>query len=180
MTRAWQGFALGLVTWLGLALPGAGWVQHQREPLNQVEIDQLRDAAQEPAPRIKLFIQFARARLVSLEQLRADPKLTDLGQRTHDKLQEFLDIYDELNDNLDTFVQRRADLRKPLKEVIEADTEFQAKLRALKDSADASQAEASQYQFLMDNAVEAVDGGAQDHQQLLAEQEAAAKRKKKK
>lgn len=166
-----------LAWWLVSPLPSTGWVQHQREPLNQLEIDQLRDAAQEPAPRIKLFIQFARARLVSLEQMRADPKVTDRVQQTHDKLQEFLDIYDELNDNLDTFVERKADLRKPLTEVIEADTEFQAKLRALKSAADAGK-EAVQYQFVLDNAVEEVDGSVQDHRQLLAEQEAARQKKK--
>jgi hypothetical protein len=177
MTRRRQVLAL-LVLCLGLAVPVAIAVQHQREPLNQVEIDLLRDAAQEPAPRIKLFIQFARARLVSLEQMRADPKVTDRALKTHDKLQEFLDIYDELNDNLDTFVERKADLRKPLKDVIEADNEFQAKLRALKESADAGKAEAAQYQFLLDNAVEAVDGGVQDHRALLAEEELAHQKKK--
>jgi len=153
--------------------------QFRREPLNPVEIDQLRDAAQEPSERIKLYIQFARARLVALEQMRADPKVTDRAQQTHDKLQNFLDVYDELNDNIDTFVERRADLRKPLKAVIEADNEFQAKLRALKSSGDATPSEAQKYQFLLDNVVDTVDGGAQDHRQLLAQQEEAAKHKKK-
>jgi hypothetical protein len=157
-----------------------GRAQHRPDPLDPVEADQLRDAAQVPEERIKLFIQFARARLVALEQMRADPKVTDRGQQTHDRLQNFLEVYDELNDNLDTFVERRADLRKPLKLVIEADTEFQAKLRALRDSGDASPAEIEQYRFLMGNAREAVDGGLQDHRQLLAEQEEAAKHKKKK
>jgi len=179
MTRVWRRVAYtAILAWcLGSAVPGTSWEQHQREPLNQLEIDQLRDAAQEPAPRITLFIQFARVRLVSLEQMRSDPKVADRAQQTHDKLQEFLDIYDELNDNLDTFVERKADLRKPLKQVIEADTEFQAKLRALKSSADAGK-EAVQYQFVLDSALEEVDGSVQDHRQLLAEQEAAKKKKK--
>jgi len=179
MRRVWRRFAYFVVLawWLGCAPPGVAGTQHQREPLNPLEIDELRDAAQEPAARIKLFIQFARARLVSLEQTRADPKVTDRALQTHDKLQEFLEIYDELNDNLDTFVERKADLRKPLKEVIEADTEFQAKLRALKGSSDAGK-EAAQYQFVLDNAVEEVDGSVQDHRQLLAEQEAAKRKKK--
>ena len=52
-------------------------------------------------------------------------------------LQDFLDVYDELNENIDTYVGRKSDLRKVLKTVIEADTEFQAKLRALRDAANA-------------------------------------------
>lgn len=153
--------------------------QSRREPLNPVEIDKLRDAAQEPSARIKLYIEFARARLVALEQMRSDPKVTDRGQQTHDKLQNFLDVYDELNDNIDTFVQRNADLRKPLKGVIEADTEFQAKLRGLKSASSVSPSEAQQYQFLLDSIVDTVDGAAQDHRQLLTEQEEAAKHRKK-
>jgi len=155
------------------------WAQRRREPLNPDEIDLLRDAAQDPEQRIKLFIQFARTRLVSLEQMRADPKTTNRAQQTHDLLQDFLDVYDELNDNIDTFVDRKAGLRKPLKTVIEADTEFQAKLRALKQSVEASKDEAEQYRFLLGNALDAVDGGSKDHRELLTEQEEAAKHKKK-
>jgi chromosome segregation ATPase len=165
-------FALGVL----LALAGA---QTRREPLNPVEIDKLRDAAQEPEARLKLYVQFARERLDALEQLRADPKVTDQAQQTHDKLQNFLDVYDELNDNIDTFVDRKADLRKPLKMVIEADTEFQAKLRAIKSALHANPGDAQKYQFLLDSAVDAVDGGAQDHRRLLGEQEETFKHKKK-
>jgi len=178
MTSLLRKFAsVGALSFLLLAVASPG--QSRREPLNPLEIDALRDAAQDPETRIKLFVQFARTRLTGLEQMRADPKVTDRAQQTHDKLQDFLDIYDELNDNLDTFVERHADLRRPLRLVIEADNEFQAKLRALKSSADSGKAESEKYEFLLNNAVDAVDGGAQDHRQLLAEQEEAAKHKKK-
>jgi hypothetical protein len=164
---------------LAMLLLSTAWAQRRRDPLNPLEEDQLRDAAQDPAERLKLYIVFARSRLTSLEQMRADPKVTDRAQQTRDRLQNFLDVYDELNDNIDTFVERKADLRKPLKAVIEADTEFQAKLRALKSSVDANQDESKQYDFLLTNVLDAVDGGVQDHRQLLNEQEEAAKHKKK-
>jgi hypothetical protein len=153
--------------------------QLREEPLNRKEIDELRDAAQQPAQRMKLYVDFARARLVSLEQMRADPKVKDRAQQTHDKLENFVAVYDELNDNIDTFVERREDLRKPLKMVIEADNEFQAKLRALASARDSNPSEAEHYQFLLDNALETLDTGLQDHRQLLSEQEDAAKHKKK-
>jgi chromosome segregation ATPase len=112
--------------------------------------------------------------------MRADPKVTDRAQQTHDRLQNFLDLYDELNDNIDTFVERKADLRKPLKTVIEADTEFQAKLRALKDSLDANKNETKEYDFLLASVLDTVDSSLQDHRQLLSEQEEARHRKKEK
>jgi hypothetical protein len=158
-------------TMLALSLLSTVWAQRRRDPLNPNEADQLRDAAQEPAARLKLYILFARTRLASLEQVRADPKIGDRAQQIHDRLQDFLDVYDEMNDNIDTFVERKSDLRKPLKAIVEADTEFQAKLRALKSSRDAGKAEASQYDFVLSNVLETIDSSSQDHRQLLKKQE---------
>ena len=114
-----------------------------------------------------------------MEQARTDPKTTDLAETTHDQLQDFLDIYDELNDNLDTFVERKADLRKPLVLVIQADTEFQARLRAVRSAAASQPSQASKYEFLLSSALDTVDSSITEHQQLLAQQEEAAKHKKK-
>ena len=157
----------------------AGAQVHRREPLTPEEIDQLRDAAMDPYARLKLFTHFARARLVSLEQMRNDPKVTDRGQQIHDRLQEFVDIYDELNENVDNFIERKEDMRRPLKAVIEADNDFQAKLMALKSAGEAGPKEAEPYRFLLDSALGAVETGVQDHRQLLDEQEEAAKHRRK-
>ena len=116
---------------------------------------------------------------MALEQMRSDLKIKDRAQQTHDRLDDFLLIYDELNDNIDTYVGRKSDLRKVLKLVIDGDTEFQAKLRALRDDATAKKEEMEQYEFLLSNALETLDSSVQDHRQLLSEQEEAAKRKKK-
>ena len=164
---------------LGLLLLSPGVAQRQHDSLTNPEIDQLRDTAMEPDLRLKLYVKFARVRLASLEQARSDPKTTDRGQQTHDRLQDFLDVYDEMNENIDTYVDRKSDMRKGLKTVIEADTEFQAKLRALKDTADAAKEETKQYEFLLSTALETLDSSAQDHRQLLTEQEETAKQKKK-
>ncbi len=174
------------MTWLRVSLAALAFfllltpafAQRQRDPLTAPEIDQLRDTALEPNLRLKLYVTFARARLVALEQARSDPKATDRGQVTHDRLQDFLDVYDELNDNIDTYVERKSDLRKVLKSVIEDDTEFQAKLRALRDDATARKEETGQYEFLLSNALDTLDSSVQDHRQLLTEQEEAAKHKK--
>jgi uncharacterized coiled-coil DUF342 family protein len=152
--------------------------QRHHDPLTQPEIDQIRDASWEPKQRLTLYLQFTRARLVKLEQMRSDPKTKDRAQQTHDLLDDFQRLYDELNDNIDTYVDRRDDIRKPLKMVIEADNEFQAKLRALKDAAGVSPRESEQYEFVLTNALETVDTSSEDHKKLLADQEEAAKHKK--
>jgi len=160
-------------------LLSTAWSQQKRDTLTDPEIDQLRDTALDPDLRLKLYAGFARARLVALEKARSDPKTADRGLATHDGLQDFLDVYDELNDNIDTYVGRKSDLRKVLKVVIDGDTEFQAKLRALRDDATAKKEETEQYEFLLTNALDTLDSSVQDHRQLLSEQEAAFKQKKK-
>jgi hypothetical protein len=156
----------------------AAVAQRHRDPLTQSEIDEIRDVSWEPQQRLALYVQFSRARLVKLEEMRNDPKTKDRARQTHDRLDDFLLLYDELNDNIDTYVGRRDDIRKPLKVVIAADTEFQAKLRALKDAADVNPAEYREYEFVLTNVLETVDTSAEDHKKLLADQQDAAKHKK--
>src|SRR5690349_4771160 len=146
--------------------------QRHNDPLTPAEIDQLRDTAQDPEMRLKFFVQFTRARLDAVIQAQTDPKVTDRPKAIHDKLQDFLDIYDELDENVDTFADRKNDIRKPLKLLITADTAFQAKLRTLKDTN--AKDESREYEFLLSNALDAVNNGLQDHRQLLTEQEEAA------
>jgi len=168
--------ACGLV--LAFLLGRVATAQKRRDPLTPSEVDQIRDTSWEPRDRLKLYVQFARARLVKLEQIRSDPKTKDRATQTHDLLDDFQLLYDELNDNIDTYVDRKDDIRKPLKLITEADTEFQAKLRALKDAADVPASEASTYEFVLTNALDTVDSSAEDHRKVLADQEDAAKHKK--
>ncbi|HYU47078.1 MAG TPA: hypothetical protein VEK84_12990 [Terriglobales bacterium] len=172
--------ALSLALLLALPLCAQLCAQRRRDPLNAPEIDQLRDAMLEPDTRLKLYVKFARDRMTALEQMRANPKTTDRPRQTHDKLEDFLAVYDELNDNIDMYVGRKDDIRKPLKVIIEADTEFQAKLRALKDSANSDAAEAKQYEFVLTNAIDTVDSSADEHRKTVAEVDEYVKRKKKK
>src|SRR5256885_5711714 len=123
-----------LLCFLILVVLGAGRVR--RDPLTDSEVDQIRDVAQEPAKSLKLYIKFAQARLLAVDQLRSDPKFAaDRGQRIHDLLEDFGNIVDEIDDHIDGFNEHNQDLRKPLKEIIEADADWQMRLRTLKQAA---------------------------------------------
>ena len=174
MTDRWS-VAFGLI----LLLVTVGSAQRHHDPFTQAEIDQIRDASWEPQQRLALYVKFARARLVALEEMRSDPKTKNRAQQTHDRLDDFVLIYDELNDNIDTYVDRKNDIRKPLKLIVDADTEFEAKLRALKDAADVPPEEAKKYEFILSDALETLGTSSEDHRKLLAEQEEAGKHGKK-
>src|SRR5579872_4185584 len=178
--RAMTKLVLAACAVLVLASTSARAQRHDRDPLTPLEVDKIRDSAMEPEVRLKLYVEFARVRLDKLQQARSDPKVTpaDKDEQTRAALQDFMDVYDELNVNVDTFADRGNDLRKALKPVIEADTEFGAKLRAFKSSLASSRDEANKYDFLLGSALEAVDSGAKDHRDLLAEQEETFKHKK--
>ena len=176
--RRWR-TAFGLALLLAFPLCSPLSAQRRRDPLNPLEIGQLRDAMLDPDERLKLYVRFSRDRMTKLEQMRSDPKTTDRARQTHDMLEDFLGVYDELNDNIDMYVGRKNDIRKPLKVIIEADTEFQSKLRALKNAANSNATEASQYEFLLTDALDTVDSSADDHRKTLAEVGEYMKRKKK-
>ena len=150
-----------------------------RDPLTTVEVDQLRESAQNPPERLKIWMKFARARMTAIDQLRGDPKLAhDRGQRIRDLLQDLSSIMDEIDDNIENYARDHEDIRKPLKLLVEMDSEFQVKLRAIKEGPEANSAEARAYEFALQDAIESVNGNADDARQTLDEQNQLAKEKK--
>ena len=165
-----------------VALPAAA----RRDPLNNAEIDELRDAAQEPAQRIPLFVKFIRVRMVSLEQLSDDPRI--IGGRAaqiHDLLEDIDTLVLEMDDNIDQYAKLNADLRKALPVVIQMDTELQAKLKDMKarkvDPGEqaGSKGDLKSYRFALDNALESATSSLENAQELLQEQQVAFQKKKK-
>ena len=151
----------------------------ERDPLNQKEVDELRDTNQEPDKRLPLIVKFARERLDTALGARNNPKLSaaDRTATIHDSVQDFLSIYDELGDNLDMYTDQKEDLRKPLKVVVAGDGEFKVKLDQLRQAATPD--EIKTYGFALTSAMEAVSDGTSEHRRLQQEQEATAKARKK-
>jgi hypothetical protein len=179
LDRAAISLAILLIVPLIVPLCLKAYAERRRDPLNPLEIDQLRDAMLDPDERLKLYVQFSRDRMTKLEQMRSDPKTNERGRQTHDMLEDFLAVYEELNDNVEMYVGRKNDIRRPLKLVIEADTEFQSKLRAIKSAANTKADEVSQYEFLLTDALDTVDSSVDDHRKTVAEVEEYMKKKKK-
>lgn len=147
----------------------------KRDPLTNNESDQIAELSQEPDKRIKLLLKFTQARLTTIEQVEGDPRMAaGRGKQVHDLLEDFTSLIDELDDNVDEYTDKKADVRKALKDVVEADTSFQLKLRTLKEQKAATK-EFAEYNFVLQNASEAVNSSLDNARQALQELEAALK-----
>ena len=165
-----------VVVLLALSLSATAQI-HRHDPLTSAETDALREVSMEPEKKLPLYVQYAQARLASIEQLRADShSAQERGRQIHDLLEDFKVIVDEMDRNLDSFANQKLDFRKALKQMIQADGEFQATLGKLKESAKdpANAAEAKEYEFAMLDVADAVDGNLDNAKDLLQEQEKAA------
>ena len=137
-----------------LAIPSIAG-DRRRDPMTEAEADQIREASDKPQKRFHLYITFAKTRLTTIDQLRADPKMAQgRGQQIHDLLEDFQSLVDETEANLDDYREKKADLIKPLTEMVEAESDWKLRLRALKE---ANAPDAKEYEFILQNAIETVN-----------------------
>jgi len=102
--------------------------------LSDTEVEQVREARYYPSQCILLFIKFLDLRVQELQDLYAHPRRPGREQDTHDLIEQFTAIADELSDNLDDYAPRHADLRKVLPKVLDGDDRWASALRTLPDN----------------------------------------------
>ena len=93
---------------------GAQQAGRALDPLTDQETEELRDAATFPVPRVELYIKDIDERMDAMRRLIGldEPNLPSELRRRY---QAFTALADELEDNLDTYDDQHADLRKALK-----------------------------------------------------------------
>ena len=149
----------------------------KRDPLNEKEIDEMRESADFPNKRLETLVNFTRARVTKIEQLQANGKVAkDRPMQIHDLLEDFTALLDEIEDNIDMYGSHKADMRKGLTLLIEANSEWQLKLRRLKEQSPPE--ELDQYSFVLTNASEATGDIGDDARKELQQQNELAKEKK--
>lgn len=153
----------------------------RRDPLTDKEVDQMREIAQLGDKRLRLMLTFAQSRMLAIYQMRGDPKLAEgRGARVHDLLEDFANIVTELDRNIDQYAEQKQDIRKPLKEIIEANAEFQLKLRGLKEATALPENadEVKEWKYVLEDAEDAVNANGDNARRTLDEQNDLAKEKK--
>ena len=106
-------FALALLT-------SGAHAQRGEAPLTEGEIEQLRDSAYIANDRVMVFIKLIDVRIKALQDMYSKPRRPGREEDTHDLLEQFSSLADELSDNLDDYGPRHRDIRKALPKLIEA------------------------------------------------------------
>jgi hypothetical protein len=125
---------LALLLLLGL-LAGPLAAQRNDANLSEAEIEQLRDSAYVANDRITVFIKIIDARVKAIQDLYAKPRHPGREQDTHDLMEEFTALADELNDNLDDYGPRHRDIRKSLPKLVEATERWGTAIKSPPDDA---------------------------------------------
>ncbi len=105
--------------------------KEQREPLTPAQQDQVAEAGIDPVARVGLYVKFLDEHSDSIRGLITRAHSAARVQRLNNDLEDFSALADELDDNLDVYSGRKADIRKSLKGLNEGIARWQAILRAL-------------------------------------------------
>lgn len=113
-----------------LCLGSLPWAAAQRhhDYLTEAEIDQIRDVADQPNERVKLFQKFMDQRIDNIHQITNAQRVRDRKKQLHDLMAQFSGLADELDDNFDQYQSDHADIRKALKKLIEGSAKWPAVL----------------------------------------------------
>jgi hypothetical protein len=138
------------------------FAQSRKDPLTDQQIEDVREAGDQPLQRIKLFVGYVDDRAKGIHTLNADPIAQNKNVRLHNLMEEFTRLSDELQDNMDNFDQQHADLRKVLKEIVDKTGEWGTILNEPKPS--------PQYDFSRKTAIDANQSAHETAVQMLADE----------
>lgn len=133
-----------------IALAGTFPALAQRDYLTAGEVDLLRQTAQEPNERLKLYIDFANQRLGLLENALTSEK-PGRSALVHDLLEQYNKIIDALDVAVDDALQRKADITLGIKAVSDAEKGFLPRLKKIEES---RPKDFDRYEFALQQAVE--------------------------
>jgi hypothetical protein len=102
------------------ALSRPSFAQDKDDPLTGAEVDKLREVADQPIERVKLYMTFIQQRTDAIAEMTDDTRIQNKPQKIRKLLQEYTRLVDELQDNLDHYDQTTSDVRKALKELVPA------------------------------------------------------------
>jgi ABC-type transporter Mla subunit MlaD len=156
--------------WMVLAISPL-FAQSKKDPLTEQQIEDVREAGDQPLQRIKLFVGYVEERANAIHSLTTEAGAQNRTARMHNLFDEFTRLSDDLEDNMDNFNDQHADLRKVLKEIVDKSGQWGTVLNQPPPS--------NQYDFGRKTALESNQSVHDAAVQMLADQEKYFAEKKK-
>ena len=151
-----------LVLALFMSLTASGMTPREQKPdyVSDEEEDKIRDA-QDPSERIEVYLTLAQTRLDRIEEFRSKPMdpQYDNGAYIDHLLDEYISLTDDLKNWIQDQYDRRGDMRKGLRKVLEMGPKQLDELRHIQASPDAYAADyAKSLRDAKDDFTDALDG----------------------
>jgi hypothetical protein len=90
-----------------------------REPLTSAQVEEIREAGIYPDQRVRLYTKYINEHAETIKGLTTRGKSGNRAQRLDGELLDLTALMDELGTNLDVYSDRKADIRKALKNLSE-------------------------------------------------------------
>jgi methyl-accepting chemotaxis protein len=148
---------------LPLSAPLAAQKQ-KREPLTEKQQEEIAEAGIDPVVRVNLYVKFINDYSDTIKGLVKRANSSARVHRIDDELQDFSALMDELGDNLDVYSERKADLRKSLKDLNESIQRWQSVLHDLPSEPG--------FEVSLKDAVESANDLSDQARQITTDQEA--------
>ena len=145
--------------------------QSRKDPLTEQQIEEVREAGDQPLERLKLYVGYVDVRSSEIHSLNKSKSAENKSVRLHNLYEEFTRLSDELQDNMDNFDQQHADLRKELRIIADKTAEWATVLN--EPPAD------SQYDFVRKTALDANQSAHDTSVTMLGQEEKYFAEKKK-
>lgn len=118
---------------LSACLPLQAHPQQRESALSDGEIEKLRDSAYYPPERVLAFITFLDQRTREIDRLNTGKRKPGREEDIHDQMEQFTSIADDLDDNLEDYGKRHADIRKALPKLLSATERWGTALKSPSD-----------------------------------------------
>lgn len=107
--------------------------QQRESALSDGEVEKLRDTAYFPPERVIAFIAFLDQRTKEIDRLSTGKRRPGREEDIHDQMEQFTSIADDLDDNLEDYGKRHADIRKALPKLVAATERWGTALKSPPD-----------------------------------------------
>lgn len=105
--------------------------KEKRQVLSESQVEAIREAGIYPNDRLNLYIKFVDERAETIKSMSNRSKSAARAKKLDDALLDLTELMDELDDNLDQYTERKADVREALRKLNVAAPRWAQTLNAL-------------------------------------------------